>query len=108
MPPEMWNPEYDRNMRTYMMNTQHFQTEDDYVAAQTVGASVRWLEQNATNFQHLSGPDRGAGPCLYDLEADPGEKTNVIGQHAQLAAEMRGQIADRLKQKLPVVAPGPG
>ena len=36
-----------------------------------------------------------------DLEADPGEKTNAIGRHAQVAAEMRGQIADRLKQKLP-------
>jgi arylsulfatase A-like enzyme len=59
-------------------------------------------------FQHLSGPERGAGPCLYDLEADPGEKTNVIGQHAQVAAEMRGQIADRLQQKLPVVATEPG
>jgi arylsulfatase A-like enzyme len=49
MPAELWNPEYDRAMRTYMMNTQHFQTEDDYFAAQTVGASIRWLQQNATN-----------------------------------------------------------
>ena len=36
MPAELWNPDYDRAMRTYMMNTQHFQTEDDYFAAQTV------------------------------------------------------------------------
>ncbi len=309
MPPELWNPEYDWAMRTYMMNTQYFRTEDDYFAAQVVAASVRWLQQNAMNapfmlwvemfdphepwdapprfqkmyrddygferflfgcgfspqdpltgrnidfarylpvirdlyaaevtyvdhcvgrlleameklrllddtivvftsdhgthlgeqgyilkqpallnslvmhlpliirhpdrstagkrvaglvsaidyapifchmlgiddqqqmdgrnawdlvtgkadrlhdrvftqfdefvavrnkkwhyFQHLSGQPRGAGPCLYDLEADPGEKTNVIAQHAQVAAELRAQLADRMQQKAPEVAPGP-
>ena len=40
-------------------------------------------------FQHVSGKNRGAGRCLYDLEADPGEKTNVVAQHSQLAAELR-------------------
>jgi arylsulfatase A-like enzyme len=49
MPPALWNPDYDRAMRTYMMNTQHFQTEDDYFAAQTVRASIGWLKQNAAN-----------------------------------------------------------
>ena len=49
MPPELWNPEYDWAMRTYMMNTQYFQTEDDYFAAQVVAASVQWLQQNAMN-----------------------------------------------------------
>jgi len=310
MPPELWNPDYDRTMRTYMMNTQHFKTEDDYFAAQTVSASIRWLQQNATNkpfmlwvemfdphepwdapprfqkmyrddygfkrllfgygfrprdpktgkkvdlerhlpvlrdlyaaevsyvdhclgrlleamekmkllddtivvfttdhgthlgeqgyiqkqpallnslvmhlplvirhperstagkrvaelvsaidyaptfchmlgiddqehmdgrnawdlvtgkagrlhdrvftqfgnfasvrnkkwhyFQHVSGRERGAGPCLYDLQADPGENNNVIARHSQVAAELRTQIADRLHQKLPEVPPGPG
>ena len=47
MPPELWNPEYDWAMRQYLMNTQHFRTEDDYFAAQVVDTSVRWLRQNA-------------------------------------------------------------
>ena len=59
-------------------------------------------------FQHVSGRDRGAGPCLYDLQADPGEKSNVIARHSQVAAELRARIADRLRQKIPEVAPGPG
>lgn len=49
MPAELWNPDYDRAMRPYMMNTQHFRTEDDYFAAQTVRASIQWLKLNATN-----------------------------------------------------------
>ena len=54
-------------------------------------------------FQHVSGRDRGAGPCLYDLQADPGEKANVAARHSQVAAELRERIADRLRQKLPEV-----
>jgi arylsulfatase A-like enzyme len=306
MPPELWNPGYDQFMRTYMMNTQHFQTEDDYFAAQTVRASTEWLKRNATNkpfmlwvemfdphepwdapprfqkmyrddygfkrflfgygfnpqdsktgkkmnldpylppirdlyaaevtyvdhcigrlmeamdkmkllddtivvfttdhgthlgelgylqkqpallnslvmhlplivrhpdrstagkrvpglvsaidfaptfchmlgiddqeqmdgrnawalatgkadrlhertftqfgnfaavrnakwhyFQHVAGDFRGAGPCLYDLEADPGEKTNALRHHPHVAAELRAQLADRLRQKLPEVS----
>ena len=30
----------------------------------------------------------GASPELYDLEADPSETTNVIGQHAQVAGQL--------------------
>jgi len=49
MPPELWNPGYDRNMRTYMMNSQHWEKDDDYLAGQTVSAAVEWLRRNATN-----------------------------------------------------------
>jgi arylsulfatase A-like enzyme len=56
-------------------------------------------------FQHVAGKNRGAGPCLYDLEADPGETKNVIDAHADVAASMRSDLADRLGQELPDVAP---
>ncbi|MHC4177375.1 MAG: sulfatase family protein, partial [Planctomycetota bacterium] len=62
-------------------------------------ASVR--EQNWHYFQHVRGKNRGAGPCLYDLKADPGESKNVIEKHPDLAGSMRGQLADRLRQDLP-------
>jgi arylsulfatase A-like enzyme len=58
-------------------------------------------------FQHVAGKNRGAGPCLYDLEADPGETKNVIDAHADVAASMRSDLADRLGQELPDVAPAP-
>jgi arylsulfatase A-like enzyme len=69
-------------------------------------ASVR--DRRWHYFQHIAGNFRGAGPCLYDLEADPGEKANVAGRHPHVAAELRGLIADRLHQKLPEVAGGAG
>ena len=56
-------------------------------------------------FQHVRGSNRGAGPCLYDLKADPAETKNVMEDHPDLAGTMRGQLADRLKQDLPEVAP---
>ncbi|MFH1921654.1 MAG: sulfatase [Planctomycetota bacterium] len=55
-------------------------------------------------FQHIAGKNRGAGPCLYDLEADPAETKNVVADHADLAADMRSNLADRLGQELPEVA----
>jgi arylsulfatase A-like enzyme len=49
MPADLWNPSYDNAMRTYMMNSQNWETEDDYMAAQTVSRATKWLGQNATN-----------------------------------------------------------
>ncbi len=49
MPADLWNPSYDNTMRTYMMNSQNWESEDDYMAAQTVSRATKWLEQNATN-----------------------------------------------------------
>ena len=66
-------------------------------------ASVR--DRGWHYFQHISGNNRGAGPCLYDLEKDPGETRNVMDAHTEVAAEMRGQLADRLQQELPEPAP---
>ena len=47
----------------------------------------------------------GAGPCLYDLQQDPNQTTNVIDAHADLAADLRSILADRLQQQLPEIAP---
>lgn len=49
MPPELWNPAYDKQMRQYMMNTQYWKGEDDHFSAQTVRTACHWLDQNATN-----------------------------------------------------------
>jgi arylsulfatase A-like enzyme len=57
-------------------------------------------------FQHVEGHDLGAGPCLYDLQADPGETKNVIQSHPEIAAELQSRLADRLGQKLPEPASG--
>ena len=46
-------------------------------------------------FQHIAGDFRGAGPCLYDLEADPGEKANLIRSYPDVAADLRSRLADR-------------
>ena len=66
-------------------------------------ASVR--DRRWHYFQHVAGKDRGEGPCLYDLDADPGEVKNVIEAHTDVAAEMRGRLADRLQQEIPEVLP---
>jgi arylsulfatase A-like enzyme len=34
------------------------------------------------------------GEALYDLDADPGEETNVLGDHPDVAARIRGILAD--------------
>ena len=66
-------------------------------------ASVR--DRKYHYFQHIQGNYRGSGPCLYNLAADPRETRNVVGQHPDLAAAMRSQLADRLGRTLPEVLP---
>jgi hypothetical protein len=65
-------------------------------------ASVR--DKRWHYFQHVRGNNRGAGPCLYDLEQDPKQTENVIDAHADTAGRMRSDLADRLGQELPEVA----
>ncbi len=52
-------------------------------------------------FQNFRGKDPGKGPALYDLEADPGERTNVVDQHPDVVAERRELIAERFDATLP-------
>ncbi len=54
-------------------------------------------------FQHVSGDDPGAGPCLYDLENDPQESTNVAAEQRDVVGEMRERLAVRLEQVLPEI-----
>jgi len=49
MPSHLWNPNYDANMRQYLMNTQDRKTEEDYFCAQSCKAAMDWLEQNLSN-----------------------------------------------------------
>jgi len=49
MPPHLWNPDYDDRMRQYLMNTAHWQTEEDYFCAQVCRTAMTWLEQNLGN-----------------------------------------------------------
>jgi len=46
MPEHLWNENYDRLMRQYLMNTQDWQTEEDYFCAKSFRAGMRWLERN--------------------------------------------------------------
>jgi len=59
-------------------------------------------------FQHIRGNNRGAGPCLYDLEQDPGQTKNVLEAHSAVGADLRSLLADRLEQELPQAAPPAG
>jgi arylsulfatase A-like enzyme len=52
-------------------------------------------------FQHLSGNNVGAGPCLYDLNADPDETQNVAEAHPDQVQQLRERIAERVGHKLP-------
>jgi arylsulfatase A-like enzyme len=49
MPEHLWNENYDRLMRQYLMNTQDWQTEEDYFCAESFRAGMRWLERNVKN-----------------------------------------------------------
>ncbi len=59
------------------------------------GASGRWSKGNSNpdDYQHQRFAVRNerwrlVGKALYDLDADPGEQTNVIDQHPEVAAKM--------------------
>lgn len=49
MPEHLWNENYDRLMRQYMMNTQNRRDEADYFCARSFRAAMRWLERNEDN-----------------------------------------------------------
>jgi arylsulfatase A-like enzyme len=54
-------------------------------------------------FQHVAGKDRGHGPCLYDVKKDPRETANVMGQHPDVAARLRGFLESRMERSIPAV-----
>jgi arylsulfatase A-like enzyme len=54
-------------------------------------------------FQHVRGENPGKGPCLYDLEKDPGEKLSVFSRHPDVVAKMRTHLEDCLGMKIPEV-----
>jgi arylsulfatase A-like enzyme len=64
-------------------------------------ASVR--DRRWHYFQHVSGDHPGAGPCLYDLEADAKETRNVAAERRDVVDEMREHISVRLGKDLPQV-----
>ena len=63
-------------------------------------AAVR--DQRWHYFQHTAGEDPGKGPCLYDLDADPKEETNIVESHPEVVKEMRAHLEQRLALSLPV------
>jgi arylsulfatase A-like enzyme len=52
-------------------------------------------------FQQIRPGNRGKGPALYDLAADPGETANVFKSHPKVVAELRALLAERFQVKLP-------
>jgi len=60
----------------------------------TVGAPG--AEPEAYDFRKATrAPDRGKGPCLYDLENDREESTNVVAEYPEVVEEMRRKCARR-------------
>jgi arylsulfatase A-like enzyme len=49
MPAHLWNPNYDRNMRQFLLNTQNRKDEEDYFCARSCKAAIDWLGRNAGN-----------------------------------------------------------
>ncbi|MEA3399706.1 MAG: sulfatase [Armatimonadota bacterium] len=56
----------------------------DFVAART---------EDWHYFQGLRASDPGHGPALYDLNADPGETTNVVEEHPEVVEQMRDLLS---------------
>ena len=46
MPEHLWNENYDRQMRQYLMNTQDIRGEEDYFCARSFRTAMTWLERN--------------------------------------------------------------
>jgi len=44
-----------------------------------------------------------AGPTLYDMEADPGQKTNVLAEHPEVAAKMQAAYDQYWKEARPLM-----
>ena len=61
-------------------------------------ASVRDMEWHY--FQNIKGENPGEGPCLYDLKNDPKETTNVVENHPDVVAGMKGYLEERFSVKL--------
>ncbi|NOZ21546.1 MAG: sulfatase-like hydrolase/transferase [Planctomycetes bacterium] len=53
MPKHLWNPDYDQKMRQYMMNTAHWEKEEDYFCAQVCRSAMQWLEWNSQDTQPM-------------------------------------------------------
>ena len=45
--------------------------------------------------QTKPGEDPGKGPCLYDLNSDPEETTNVVADHPDVVAQLRRLVEER-------------
>ena len=48
-------------------------------------------------FQNWRGQDSGNGPALFNLEADPSEERNVLGENLSVAEELRGLVAEAME-----------
>jgi len=57
-------------------------------------AEKRWFALTGLRWKYLHRSDEG--DALFDLEADPGETTNVIARHPEIARSMRRRIDDTL------------
>ncbi len=49
MPEHHWNPQYEENLRQYLMNMLGRESEDDYICARSCRAAMDWLDANSAN-----------------------------------------------------------
>ena len=61
------------------------------------GAHAGVRDRKWLYFQNWRGENRGKGPALFDLERDPKEERNVLGENPSVAEELRGLLEDHMK-----------
>jgi arylsulfatase A-like enzyme len=52
-------------------------------------------------FQNVTGKNPGKGPCLYNLQTDPGQTRNVLREFPQVAKDLRKELQKRLAIEIP-------
>lgn len=89
------NPEDFRNVNFSVRNQKY-----RYVAAQGGGGAPKGKGKDKGK---KGAPAAARGPELYDMEADPGQTTNVIEQHPEIAARMKAAFDQYWTEAIPLM-----
>lgn len=89
------NPEDFRNVNFSVRNQKY-----RYVSAQGGGGAAKGKGKDKGK---KGAPPAPRGPELYDMEADPGQTTNVIDQHPEIAAAMKAAFDQYWTEAIPLM-----